>query len=229
MALTPDKGRFFQFLLDVGALQFGSFTLKSGRVSPYFFNAARFRTGRQLERLGEFYAQQIEETAPGAAIVFGPAYKGIPLCISAALALGHRSGNEIGYLFNRKEEKAHGDQGMFVGRLPEPGERIVLVDDVITDGKTKIEAVALLRGAFDAPIDGLVIAFDRMERSSRDGNALHEFEAETGIPVAAIFSLDDLEAALADPEAGQGLAENELPPDLLEKIRAYRVQYGVAG
>lgn len=240
MALSPDKEEFFRFLLQVGALQFGAFTLKSGRVSPYFFNAARFRTGRQLQRLGEFYAKKLREAAPEATIIFGPAYKGIPICISAALALSHtagRTGNdaaggaegrEIGYLFNRKEEKAHGDQGIFVGQLPEPGQRLALVDDVITDGKTKLEAVALLRSAFDAPIDALVIAFDRMERNSRDGNALLEFEAETGIPVAPIFSLADLETLLAQPEKGGPAEAAALPSNLLEEIRAYRERYGVA-
>ncbi len=194
-------------------------------MSPYFFNAGRFCTAAHLERLGEFYAERLQAAAPGASLVFGPAYKGIPLCITAALALRRRTGRDIGYLFNRKEEKGHGDQGVFVGRPPGPGERLALVDDVITDGGTKLEAVALLRAAFEAPIDALVIAFDRMERSGTEGNALRDFEAETGIPVVSIFSLADLEAALAEPE---GVPEaGGLPPHLAGEIRAYRERYGV--
>ena len=227
MGLSEDKQAFFRFMLEAGALQFGAFTLKSGRVSPYFFNAARFRTAPQLERLGGFYAQKLLTAAPEASVVFGPAYKGIPLCISSAMALSRQRGREIGYLFNRKEEKGHGDKGMFVGQLPEAGERIALVDDVITDGKTKLEAVSLLRSTFDAPIDALVIAFDRMEQNSRGGNALREFEAEAGVPVTAIFTLADLEALLAAPAAGDGEAAAELPPNLLEEIREYRARYGV--
>ena len=221
MNLTPEKENFFSFLISAGALQFGSFNLKSGRTSPYFFNSAKFQTGLQLEKLGSYFANVVQSAAPEATLVFGPAYKGIPLCISTAQALGKLNGREIGYLFNRKEQKKHGDQGMFVGHLPEKKDRLVLVDDVITDGETKREAVELLRKSFQAPIDALVIAFDRMELSSEGQNAVMEFQGATGIPVHSIFTLADLEEVLTrNPD------DPDIPPDLLENIRAYRKNYG---
>jgi orotate phosphoribosyltransferase len=211
-------------MLEAGALQFGSFTLKSGRISPYFFNSARFRTGEQLERLGEHYARAIAAQAPGATIVFGPAYKGIPLCVAAAMALGRLVGRPVGYLFDRKEEKTHGDQGRFVGESPAPGDRLVLVDDVITDGGTKLDMARLLRGAFAAPIDLLVIAFNRMEQGPAGQDAVAGFTRETGIPVTALLTLADLEAELAAADAGKlaGIAREFLP-----KLREYRGRYGL--
>jgi orotate phosphoribosyltransferase len=222
---APDEGRreLLRFLREAGALQFGAFTLRSGRVSPYFFNSARFQTGAQLERLGECYAEAVQRAAPQAGIVFGPAYKGIPLCVSTAMALSRRTGREIGWLFNRKEAKTHGDTGRFVGREPGPGERLVLVDDVITDGGTKLEAVALLRERFAAPIDALVIAFNRMETDLAGEDAVARFEAATGIPVVPLLTVADLEAALSRGEDWQGVPG----PQMLEQIRAYRRRYGV--
>ncbi|MCZ6473731.1 MAG: orotate phosphoribosyltransferase [SAR324 cluster bacterium] len=227
MTVSAAKRDFFRLLVDADALQFGSFTLKSGRVSPYFFNAGRFRTAAHLTRLGGFFADIAVQAAPGASTVFGPAYKGIPLSIATAMALSDRTGRDVGYLFNRKEEKSHGDRGMFVGRHPEEGESLVMVDDVITDGETKLEAVALLRETFSAPIDALVIAFDRMERSSTDRNAIRDFEAETGIPVHALITLADLELLVAEQTAGEGASLPGFTPSLLEEIRSYRAQFGV--
>jgi len=220
---TPGKTDLLRLMQQVEALQFGQFTLKSGRVSPYFFNSARFRTGGQLARLGHHYAQAIYAAAPDTDIVFGPAYKGVPLCVATAMALAEISGRDIGYLFNRKEAKTHGDKGMFVGQQPQPGQRVAMVDDVITDGLTKHEAVALLREAFDVDIPALVIAFNRMETDSQGGDALRAFEEKTGIPVIALISVADVEEAIAAGDAG-GL---EVPPGALEDIRAYRREFGI--
>lgn len=239
----------FRFFRQSGALLFGDYTLKSGRVSPYFFNSGRFDTGSRLAALGEYYAAAIMEAAPGTTIVFGPAYKGIPLCISAAMALGRLTGREIGYLYNRKEAKGHGDQGRFVGRFPEQGDRLVLVDDVITDGVTKLEAVTMLRDTFSAPIDGLVIAFHRMEVDPQGEDAAGRFEAQTGIPVTSLLSVADLEQAMETAlatgdsgaqdsgardsgagEPGQGSGEKPgggFDSEVLERIRDYRRRYGV--
>lgn len=231
MGLSPHKEEFLRFSVASGALEFGSFTLKSGRVSPYFFNAGSFQTGSQLARLGEFYATVILEEAPESTIIFGPAYKGIPLCVAAAQAVESRTGRETGFLFNRKEEKTHGDRGRFVGRLPGPDDRLVLVDDVITDGGTKREAVELLRESFRAPIKALVIAFDRMERSEAGRNAIEDFENDTGITVHPIVTLADLEALMSDAagKAAGALAgmPADLPADLPEQLADYRRRYGV--
>ena len=226
--LDEDKLELLRFLHEVQALQFGEFTLKSGRVSPYFFNSACFDTGSTLRRLAGYYAAAIARHAPDADIVFGPAYKGIPLCVSVAIALSRRSGRDVGYLFNRKEEKGHGDRGLLVGREPLAGQRLVLVDDVITDGGTKLEAVAMLRKAHDAAIDALVIAFNRMETDAGGEDAVVRFESATGIPVVSLLTVADLETALASGHCWHGPAGEALPA-VLDRIRAYRRRYGVPG
>lgn len=226
---TAEKRAFVEFLISVGALQFGEFTLKSGRVSPYFFNVGRFQTGAQISRLGEFMAAGILAAAPEATVIFGPAYKGIPLCLSTAMALARVHGRDVGYLFDRKEVKTHGDAGRFVGRTPDAGDRIALVDDVITDGATKHEAVAMLRASFPAPIDVLVIAFNRMERDAQGRDALAEFTRATGIPVHALLSLAELQAALDSGTLATAAKSTAGTADLARRIREYRDQYGVAG
>jgi orotate phosphoribosyltransferase len=221
------KRDFIEFLIGAGALQFGEFTLKSGRVSPYFFNVGRFQTGSQIARLGEFMAAGVLAAAPKATLVFGPAYKGIPLCVATAIALSRaRGGRDAGYLFDRKEAKTHGDAGRFVGHLPGPADHIVLVDDVITDGATKLEAVAMLRETFSAPIDALVIAFNRMERDAQGRDALAEFTRATGVPVHALLSLAELQAAL--DEGLPGLQGGPGGAELARRVRDYRARYGVA-
>ena len=225
MGVSHSKKAFFRFLMEAGALQFGSFTLKSGRLSPYFFNSARFQTAGLLARLGGFYAEIVQEHSPAATVIAGPAYKGIPLCISTAMALSELTQREIGYLFNRKEAKNHGDEGMFVGQLPRSSDRLVLVDDVITDGETKREAVAQLRATFAAPIEALVIAFDRMEQSDGGGYAVRDFQEATGIPVHSVFTLADLDALLEEGAAAHG--STAFPPNLRQDIRSYREKYGV--
>lgn len=207
-------------------MQFGTFTLKSGRESPYFFNSAQFHTGPRLARLAAYYARTALAAAPGATIVFGPAYKGIPLCVATASAMSERTGQELGYLFNRKEAKTYGDAGLFVGKVPASGDRLVIVDDVITDGQTKLEAVASLRAAFDAPIDALVIAFNRMEQDASGKDALVEFERETGIPVHSILALSDLETALAADRLNDTVGGPDAARSLLAEIRQYRERYG---
>lgn len=226
MAISESKKAFFQFVLEVEALQFGSFTLKSGRVSPYFFNASRFQTARQLARLGEFFAEIVASVSPRTTVVVGPAYKGIPLCIATAMALSTSSGRDIGYLFNRKEAKTHGDEGMFVGRLPSSGDRLVLVDDVITDGETKREAVRQLRSTFDAPIEALVIAFDRMEQGESGRSAAGDFQQATGIPVHSVFTLADLDALLAQQDLPHPPGGEPFPASLRQDIRIYLETYG---
>ena len=224
MPVEPAKAQMFQLMMEAEALSFGSFTLKSGRISPYFFNSARFQTGALVAALGDHYARVIAEQAPGTTIVFGPAYKGIPLCVATAIALSRRVSRPVGYLFNRKEEKTHGDRGLFVGQSPGAQDRLAMVDDVITDGGTKLEAVELLRGSFTAPVDLLVIAFDRMEQGQAGQDAIAEFQKSTGIPVHALFTLDDLEDALGSPA---GRTAGVAPQEFQARLREYRRQYGL--
>jgi orotate phosphoribosyltransferase len=236
MALTAHKLRLISLLHETGALQFGSFTLKSGRVSPYFFNARKFDTGPWLAELGRHYARAIRSTAPRATIVFGPAYAGIALAVASAMALSKdpsKKNRTAGFLFNRKEEKTHGDRGMFVGHTPGARDRIVLVDDVITDGGTKREAVALLQQAFPGtPLEALVIAFDRQERDVEGENALQRFSESTGLPVVALLTLEDLIQALTGPAQKKAATASRGMPKLSRAQRDalldYRTQYGLS-
>ena len=183
------KKEFAEFLVRADALQFGEFTLKSGRISPYFFNSSKFNNGPLIEEPGSYYATAIEENAPNCNLIFGPAYKGIPLCISSASALSRRRNQNIGYFFNRKEKKTHGDQGILVGQLPLVQDSVVMVDDVITDGLTKIEAVAMIRELCQIEFSGVLVALDRMEKNSKGNDAIAEFLHETGVPVWSIITI----------------------------------------
>ena len=186
------KKQFAEFLVSADALQFGEFTLKSGRVSPYYFNSSKFNTGLLIEQLGQYYAYAIQQHAPDCSLVFGPAYKGIPLCVTVATALSKKLNRNIGYFFNRKEIKTHGDQGTLVGQLPQPGDMAVMVDDVFTDGHTKIESVDLVRELCKIEFSGVLVALDRMESSSRGEDAIAEFKLRTGIPVWSIITIREV-------------------------------------
>ena len=186
------KKQFVEFLLNADALQFGEFKLKSGRVSPYFFNSAKFNNGTLIDQLGQYYASTIQQYAPDCNLVFGPAYKGIPLCVTVATALSKKQNRNIGYFFNRKEIKTHGDQGTFVGQLPQPGDMVVMVDDVFTDGQTKIESVDFVRELCKIEFSGVLVALDRMENSSRGVDAIAEFKLKTGVPVWSIITIREV-------------------------------------
>ena len=186
------KKQFAEFLVNADALQFGEFTLKSGRVSPYFFNSSKFNTGPLIEQLGQYYASAIQQQARDCSLVFGPAYKGIPLCVTVATALSKKLNRNIGYFFNRKEIKKHGDQGTLVGQLPQPGDMAVMVDDVFTDGHTKIESVDLVRKLCKIEFSGVLVALDRMENSSRGVDAIAEFKLKTGGPVWSIITIREV-------------------------------------
>jgi orotate phosphoribosyltransferase len=206
---------FIDFALRVGVLRFGEFTLKSGRLSPYFFNAGLFNTGAALARLGRYYAQAIVDAGIEFDVLYGPAYKGIPLAAVTAAALADSHGRDLGYAFNRKEAKDHGEGGVIVGH-PLTG-RVLIIDDVISAGTSVRESVEIIRGIGATPA-GVVIALDRQERGQTALSAVQEVRAAYGMPVAAIVRLDDLVAFLADRE-GSG--------DHLAAIEAYRERYGV--
>jgi len=186
------KKEFVKFLVRANAIQFGEFILKNGRSSPYFFNSSKFYNGPLIEELGSYYAAAIEENAPKCNLIFGPAYKGIPLCVSSASALSRNLNQKIGYFFNRKEKKDHGDLGTFVGQNPLPKDSVVMVDDVITDGHTKIESIVLIRELFKAQFTGVLVALDRMETNFEGNDAVVEFEKKTGIPVWSIITIREV-------------------------------------
>ena len=206
--------RFLDFALDLGVLRFGEFTLKSGRVSPYFFNAGGFDSGARLERLGGFYAQAIQASGIAFDLLYGPAYKGIPLVAAAAIALARDHGRDLPYAFNRKEAKDHGEGGAIVGH-PLEG-RVLILDDVITAGTSVRESVDIIRAQGAEPA-GVMIALDRQERGRGRTSAVQEVEQELGLPVAAIVRLEHL----------IGYLEAKGDATDLARVRAYRARYGI--
>lgn len=217
------KEEFIDFLISEQALLFGDFTLKSGRVSPYFLNMRILCSGRQSYELGTFYADKInEQWGEDFDIVFGPAYAGIPLAVSTVIALEQKFHFHKCYLTNRKEAKEYADKSVLLGALLKGGERIVLVDDVLTTGETKQSAVELLRKSFNATVLGLVIGVDRLEKGTSEKSALQEFSDKTNIPVVCLATIRDVLAYLAMPVAKKKFAEAD---HCTERIETYLNQY----
>ena len=206
---------FIDLCLRLGVLRFGEFKLKSGRLSPYFFNAGSFNTGGGLAELGRHYADAIQKTAWPFDVLFGPAYKGIPLVAAASIALADRYGRDAPWAFNRKEAKDHGEGGTIVG-TPLRG-RVLIIDDVITAGTAIREAIDIITAAGAQPV-GVVLALDRQERGSGQLSAVQEVEQTLHLPVTSILKLADLIEYL----------ERSGNASQLAATRAYRGQYGVA-
>ncbi|MDT8386081.1 MAG: orotate phosphoribosyltransferase [Thiogranum sp.] len=209
------KKDFLAFAIDAGVLRFGEFTLKSGRLSPYFFNAGLFNTGRHLARLGRFYAQAIVGADIQFDVLFGPAYKGIPLAAATGIALADHHDINIPYCFNRKEAKAHGEGGNTVGASLTG--RILIIDDVITAGTAIRESLALINDE-NAQAVGVVIALDRQERGQGQRSAIQEVEQDLGLSVTAIVTLEELQEFLIDKPEYQ---------ESLQAIASYRQTYGI--
>ena len=206
---------FIEFALSREVLRFGEFTLKSGRVSPYFFNAGLFNTGSALARLGQYYAEAIIESGLEFDVLFGPAYKGIPLAAACSVALADHHQRDVPYSFNRKEAKVHGEGGNIVGS-PLQG-RVLIIDDVITAGTAIRESMQIIDAAGAKPA-GVLIALDRQEKGRGELSAVQEVETQYGIPVLSIIKLENLVTYL------------EQQPDMqanLAAVRAYREQYGI--
>ena len=216
---TPDREafrrEFVEFAIRAGVLRFGEFRTKAGRLSPYFFNAGLFDDGAKLGELGRFYARAALASGIGFDMLFGPAYKGITLAAATAVALADL-GHNVPFCFNRKEAKDHGEGGSIVGS-PLAG-RVLVVDDVITDGASKREAIEIIRAAGATPA-GVLIALDRQERGQGEMSATQEVSRDFGVPVTAIATLTDIMATLAG-------RQNERA--FLERIEDYRGRYGVA-
>ncbi|MBV6751367.1 MULTISPECIES: orotate phosphoribosyltransferase [Pseudomonas] len=206
---------FIRFAIDRGVLRFGEFTLKSGRTSPYFFNAGLFNSGSALAQLGRFYASAIVESGIAFDVLFGPAYKGIPLAAATAVALAEHHGRDLPWCFNRKEAKAHGEGGSLVG-APLAGD-VLIIDDVITAG-TAIREVMQIIQAQGAKPAGVLIALNRQERGNGELSAIQEVERDFAIPVVSIVSLTQVLQFLADDEQ----LKQHLPA-----VEAYRAQYGI--
>lgn len=208
------RREFLDLAFAHGALKLGEFTLKSGRVSPYFFNLGAISTGAGMTRLADCYAAALTDAGIACDALFGPAYKGIPLVTALACALA-REGRDLPFAYNRKEAKDHGEGGVLVG-APLSG-RVVIVDDVITAGTAVREAIGLIEGA-GAQVAALAVALDRQERADDECSAIQVLEADYGIPTVAVATLDDLVAYLRE------LGGRE---DDLERIEAYRARYGI--
>jgi len=206
---------FLDFCLEIGVLRFGEFKLKSGRISPYFFNAGLFNTGVSLSKLGRYYAQSIVDSGVEFDVLFGPAYKGIPLAAATVVALADRYNRDVPYCFNRKEAKDHGEGGSLVG-APLQG-RVLIIDDVITAGTAIREAMEIIQ-ANDARAVGVAIALDRMEKGQGDRSAIQEVEAEYGLQVMNIANLELLINYIQ--ETGEY-------SEYLAAMQAYSDQYGV--
>jgi orotate phosphoribosyltransferase len=213
--MQPYKKEFLEFAIEVGVLRFGEFSLKSGRTSPYFFNAGLVNSGRHLARLGRFYAQAIVDSGIEFDVLFGPAYKGIPLATAAGIALADHHNLDKPYCFNRKEAKKHGEGGNLVGAAL--AGRVLIIDDVITAGTAIRESLAIIDAA-GADAVGVVIALDRQERGQGNRSAIQEVEQDLGLEVTSIVTLSELRDYLADKPDYQGA---------LKAIDEYREQYGV--
>ncbi|HPY39906.1 MAG TPA: orotate phosphoribosyltransferase [Thiolinea sp.] len=213
--MKPYQHDFLEFAMQQGVLRFGEYTLKSGRISPYFFNAGLFQTGSALSRLGQFYAQAIVESGLNFDMLFGPAYKGIPLAAAVSIALYEKHGLDYPYAFNRKEAKDHGEGGTIVGAALKG--RVLVIDDVMTAGTAIREAAAIVAGQ-GAELAGVAISLDRQERGQGVLSAVQEVRANFGVPVISIVGLKDVI---------QHVQAKQADPVLVKAIQDYRQQYGV--
>ncbi|MDR0991990.1 MAG: orotate phosphoribosyltransferase [Ruminococcus sp.] len=214
------KTAFIKFMYGCGVLRFGEFTLKSGRIAPYFINTGLYCKGSQIAKLGEFYADCINDSGLQFDTLFGPAYKGIPLAVAAANALFTKYGVDVNYCFDRKEAKDHGEGGIIVGKKLEDKERVVIIEDVITAGTAVRETVPVLKNAADVEIVGMIISVDRAEKGKTDISAVGEVEEQFGFKVYPIVTVNDIIKAI----------EADVIPcrEFLPAMKKYRETYGVA-
>ena len=210
---------FLELALEHEVLKFGSFTLKSGRVSPYFFNLGKISSGAAMARLARAYAEAIKRSGVEFDTLFGPAYKGIPLATAVAYALSEQ-GRDVPYAYNRKEAKAHGEGGTLVGGAL-AGKKVLIVDDVLTAGTALREAVAMIRAAGGEPV-AAIIALDRMERGNGALSAVAEMEADTGVRVIALVSVREILSYLATAPSSAAIQ-----PETLNSMQEYQVRFGV--
>jgi orotate phosphoribosyltransferase len=209
---------FVKFMYDSGVLTFGDFTLKSGRHAPYFINTGKYCTGEQIAALGRFYAECFVKNNIEADTLFGPAYKGIPLAVAAASALSEGFGKNVNYCFDRKEAKDHGECGIIVGTKLTDGERVCIIEDVITAGTAIRETLPVLKAAADVNITGMIISVDRNEKTASGRSAVNEVYEEFGIKITPIVTINDIIKAIENREIGGY--------EYLPAINDYRKAYG---
>lgn len=213
------KQQFIRFMVENGVLRFGEFTLKSGRKAPYFINTGNYKTGKQLAKLGEYYAACIVGNGLEAETLVGPAYKGIPLSVTTAIALFNGYGKELNYCFDRKEVKDHGEGGLFVGKQLADGEKVIIIEDVMTSGKALGEILPKLAAAANVEIVGMIISVDRMEKAlNSDLSAVKMAKQEYGIDVYSVVTMNDIIDAIE-----QGVIDGK---EHLPAMYAYRETYG---
>jgi orotate phosphoribosyltransferase len=214
------KQEFVDFMLDCGVLKFGDFTLKSGRKSPFFMNAGLYVTGTQLTKLGEYYAKAIHDKyGDDFDVLFGPAYKGIPLSVATTMAYSRLYGKEIRYCSNRKEAKDHGDAGILLGSPIKDGDRIVVIEDVTTSGKSMEETIPIVKAQGDVKIIGLMVSLNRCEKGKGDKGALDEIKDLYGFETGAIVSMKEVVEYLTEKKI--------IDDELKARIDSYYKEYGV--
>ncbi len=219
------KQEFIKFMVRSGVLTFGDFTAKSGRKTPYFINTGNYKTGAQAARLGEFYAQCLTENIPGKVdALFGPAYKGIPLSVATAIALANNHGRDVNYCFNRKEAKDHGEGGVMVGYKLQDGDKVVIIEDVITAGTAMRESLPILAAAAKVEVVGVIISVDRTEKGKGEKSAIQEIRDEFGIPVYSIVTAREIIDNLYNVEVDGKVYIDDV---MKGKMEAYLEQYGV--
>lgn len=219
------KKAFMELMVNAGVLTFGVFTLKSGRIAPYFVNTGNYKTGMQAAKLGEFYADCIMENGlQKVDALFGPAYKGIPLSVATAIALYSKYGVEVNYCFNRKEAKNHGEGGTLVGYQVKDGDKVLIIEDVVTAGTAMAETVPMLKALAKVEIAGLVISVDRMERGKNDCSAVQEIKKLYDITTYPIVTTREIIDTLHNVEIGGKVA---LDDAMKVKMEAYLEAYGV--
>ncbi len=212
------KQRFIQFMVENEVLCFGDFTLKSGRKAPYFINAGKYRTGTQIAQLGEYYAECYLEHGVEADTLMGPAYKGIPLAVSTAIALAKNHGVDVGFCFDRKEAKDHGEGGLFVGQKLNDGDSVAIIEDVMTSGKALREVLPKIKQEADVNVCAMIISVDRQEKGTGEKSAVQEAFDEFGVKVYSIVTVQDIIAAIEEGVIGGR--------EYLQAMKDYRKQYG---
>jgi orotate phosphoribosyltransferase len=220
------KQQFIEFMVRCDVLTFGDFVTKSGRRTPFFVNTGHYSTGSQLDRLGRFYASAIVARSLGDVdVLFGPAYKGIPLVVTTSIALAAEHGRDVSFCFNRKEIKDHGEGGVLVGHVPQAGERVLIVEDVTTAGTSVRETVPILRAAADVTLAGLIVSVDRQERGQGETSALTELAGEFSMQTFAIVTIDEVMDYLRGRSVdGRVVLDDEIHAHMLD----YRAEYGAA-